>query len=114
MKIFDKKIIIIILFIFIAILAIYFFSKKNTYELYSTNELFIQSDISSTSTESQEIVVHITGEINSPGIVSLTYGSRISDAIEAAGGVTANADTSKINLAFILRRWAKNLCSKYL
>ena len=57
---------------------------------------------SSDSIEDDSIKVHITGEINNPGLIELTSGDRILDAIEKAGGVTDMADTSKVNLAYIL------------
>lgn len=103
MKNFDKKFILIFIFICITLLSIYFFSKQNTYEVYSNNDLFIETNSLKTSIEQQNIVIHIVGEVTSPGIVSIPYGSRICDAIDAAGGITTNADTSKINLAFVLR-----------
>ncbi len=43
--------------------------------------------------------VDIKGEINIPGIYSLEENSRIMDAIEMAGGLTENADTTMINLS---------------
>lgn len=52
--------------------------------------------------EKEKIKVHIAGEVLNPGIVELTEGSRIIDAIELAGGLSAKADTNKINLAFLL------------
>lgn len=52
--------------------------------------------------ELEEIVVHITGEINKPGIVTLKENSRIADAINAAGGTRKEADLNQINLAYIL------------
>ncbi|NMB09430.1 MAG: hypothetical protein GX982_01905 [Tissierellia bacterium] len=45
------------------------------------------------------ILIHITGEVKSPGIVKLQEGDRIIDAIEKAGGLTSKADQSSINLA---------------
>lgn len=48
------------------------------------------------------IVVHITGEVNKPGIVILNKNSRIADAINKAGGATKEADLNQINLAYIL------------
>lgn len=50
----------------------------------------------------QKIYVYITGEVNNPGVVVLKEGSRIVDAIEAAGGVTGNANISKVNLVYVL------------
>lgn len=48
---------------------------------------------------SEEVVVHITGEVSRPGIVTLKNGSRVIDAISEAGGLTPSADQSNINLA---------------
>lgn len=48
------------------------------------------------------IVVDISGEIESPGVYMLQDGSRIFDAVEAAGGLTKNADINYINRAEIL------------
>lgn len=55
----------------------------------------------------EEIVVHIAGAVNSPGVVRLKEGGRIEDAINLAGGLKENADISKVNLAFILEDGVK-------
>lgn len=44
-------------------------------------------------------VVHVAGRVARPGIVRLTAGSRVVDALEAAGGPLGDADLSAINLA---------------
>ena len=49
------------------------------------------------------IVIHISGEVYNPGIVTLYSGSRVWDAVQAAGGLTADADLNAINLARVLR-----------
>ncbi len=49
------------------------------------------------------IVVHITGEINKPGVIELEEGARVIDAIKVAGGTTSKADLTQINLAYALR-----------
>ncbi|MGN1327138.1 MAG: helix-hairpin-helix domain-containing protein [Clostridia bacterium] len=48
------------------------------------------------------ITVHVTGEVNYPGVVVLKVGDRVVDAIEAAGGEKEEADLNKLNLAYIL------------
>lgn len=45
------------------------------------------------------IAVYVCGEVNSPGVYFFEDGSRISDAIMAAGGPCANADLRSVNLA---------------
>lgn len=52
--------------------------------------------------EESKIYIYITGEVNAPGVVVLNEGSRIVDAINAAGGTTAKADISKVNLVYVL------------
>jgi len=46
-----------------------------------------------------KIKVDIKGEINASGVYELDEGSRVSDLINKAGGITKTADTSIINLS---------------
>lgn len=50
-----------------------------------------------------ELYVHVTGAVNRPGLVTLAVGTRVVDAIAAAGGLSAGADAAAINLARELR-----------
>lgn len=54
------------------------------------------------SGDEEKIYVYITGEVNVPGVVILNKGSRIVDAINAAGGTTVKANVSKVNLVYVL------------
>jgi competence protein ComEA len=49
--------------------------------------------------QSNEIVVHVAGAVKNPGIVRIPRGSRVDDAIKAAGGFSSKADPDLINLA---------------
>lgn len=103
MKIYDKKLPIIIIFLCIIIcISIYFFTKDKSDDFSLSNNLYITNSTEETQPEEKEIIIHIDGEIINPGIVLLPSGSRISDAITASGGITAQADLSKINLAYEL------------
>lgn len=52
----------------------------------------------------QPVTVYITGAVAQPETVaSLPAGSRVQDALDAAGGVTENADLERVNLAETLR-----------
>lgn len=46
-----------------------------------------------------QVVVHVVGDVVSPGIVTLNAGSRVIDAINAAGGFTTDAKQDTLNLA---------------
>ena len=45
------------------------------------------------------IVVDVVGAVVRPGLHELPVGSRVADAVEAAGGLTAEADRMRLNLA---------------
>lgn len=46
-----------------------------------------------------EIVVHVAGAVVRPGVYTLPAGSRMIDAVNAAGGPAAGADPNAVNLA---------------
>ena len=45
------------------------------------------------------IYVYVCGEVNNPGVYELDEGSRVIDAVSAAGGMADSADETYINLA---------------
>jgi competence protein ComEA len=49
-----------------------------------------------------KIVVHVLGAVRHPGLVRLPEKSRVQDAIDAAGGLTRQADPGELNLAKLL------------
>lgn len=53
-------------------------------------------------TPGAKIVVHVAGAVRRAGVVELPQGSRVHDAIAAAGGGTAEADLNRLNLAAVL------------
>ncbi|MFG2646947.1 helix-hairpin-helix domain-containing protein [Streptomyces sp. NPDC048436] len=48
------------------------------------------------------VVVDVSGKVRSPGILRLPAGSRVADALKAAGGVRPGADTDGLNRARLL------------
>jgi competence protein ComEA len=49
-----------------------------------------------------QVVVHVAGAVAAPGVVRLGNGSRVVDAVTAAGGLRADADPDRVNLAATL------------
>lgn len=47
----------------------------------------------------QIIMVHISGQVYSPGLIEIEEGKRVKDAVDLAGGLKKEADIDKINLA---------------
>ena len=108
-----QKRIFIIVGIFVAIGLIYFIYSGigEEKEIDLEEDILISNQVASgdntstqntTELEEDIVIVHVTGAVKNPGIVKLKEGSRIEDAIEAAGGLTENADISDVNLAYIL------------
>ncbi len=54
------------------------------------------------STAAGLVVVHVAGAIAAPGVIQLPAGSRVHQAITAAGGGTPSADLDGLNLAAVL------------
>ena len=101
-----QKIILIILAIIIIIFIGYYIIQKT--ENYNYIELETQEESDSDTNNSQaeeeitdeEIVVHITGEVENTGIIKINKDARLADVIDKAGGATVYADLSKVNLAY--------------
>lgn len=45
------------------------------------------------------VTVHVVGEVGEPGVLELPAGSRVADAVEAAGGLSESAVTDAVNMA---------------
>jgi competence protein ComEA len=48
------------------------------------------------------LLVHVVGQVRHPGVVRLSSGSRVLDAVTAAGGAMPSADLNHLNLARVL------------
>jgi len=50
-------------------------------------------------TMSETVLVHVVGKVAEPGVVELPIGSRVQDAVDAAGGASNNKALESVNLA---------------
>jgi comEA protein len=58
------------------------------------------------------LVVYVSGRVRHPGVVSLASGSRVQDALKAAGGALPRSDLTSINLAQLLADGEQILVAK--
>jgi len=68
---------------------------KNDNNLNSTQNLLLDKE----EKNEKEIVVHLSGQVNKPGVYRINNDKRLADLLKIAGGVKENADMSDINLA---------------
>lgn len=101
MKNFEKSIFLgAIMLIIIGGIVYYNYYKEND-NAEILEEVYVENTEKIEDTE-EKIIIHITGEVKNQGIIKINSNSRLIDAIEAAGGLTENADISKINLAYVV------------
>lgn len=66
-------------------------------EVVVTTVLAEKTEVS--TTQETVIFVDIKGAVKNPGVYQMKAGDRVKDAIDAAGGLTEEADSQKVNLA---------------
>jgi competence protein ComEA len=57
--------------------------------------------------EPAPLVVHVSGAVNQPGVFTLPAGSRVKDALQAAGGLAPAAQPGALNLAALVQDGSK-------
>jgi competence protein ComEA len=67
------------------------------------SEEVVAEHIAPTQMIAPALVIDVTGEVVSPGVYELPAGSRVIDAIKAAGGARPKAALSELNLARIIK-----------
>lgn len=65
----------------------------------SLNAQPVISESPSPPSPSASVIVHVAGKVRRPGVVTLAPGSRVVDALKAAGGVRPGSGTGSLNLA---------------
>ena len=91
-----------IVFVFLVLLSGCREQEETSFQeitLEEPDEKGTSGEVESKDTETKRIFVHICGEVNVPGVYELEAGSRVFEAIEAAGGMTEQASQDYINQA---------------
>ena len=73
-----------------------------TEAIYSDEDTALDPENGSKASLRGKIYVYVSGCVASPGVYIMPEGSRVYDAVNAAGGVTEEGDESRINLVNII------------
>lgn len=74
--------------------------KDQTDEVRIEEQSVMPAESSAQETQTvRTAVVYVCGEVNAEGVYTMPAGSRVADAIEAAGGAKEDADLKQLNLA---------------
>lgn len=74
-------------------------AATNDFEITSSEVPTLETSVEPAS---EVVFVHVSGEVQNPGLYQMDSGSRVADAVNAAGGFTDSADESSCNLARIV------------
>lgn len=85
---------LIVLFILVSVVSVVVVARGHSQPVIETAPIVIAPP---------KLMVDVAGAVKSPGVYELPANSRVIDAIAAAGGAAAHADTSDINLARIIK-----------
>ena len=77
-----------------------FSKKEESVEETTVVEMTVLAEKTEVSTTQETVIfVDIKGAVKNPGVYQMKVGDRVKDALDAAGGLTGEADSQKVNLA---------------
>lgn len=106
MKNFLKKYLylLIVLIVLLSLMLYFIFNKEEVKEeIEPLEEVANVTEKINVIEENKKIKIDIKGAVKNPGVYELNDNTRVIDAINVSGGLTAKADTSSINLSKVLK-----------
>ena len=79
--------------------ALWWLTRQAPAPVDTTLPMLEPAAVTTTTAPAGPVVVHVAGAVNHPGVQRLPAGSRVIDAVDAAGGLRPDADAGRVNLA---------------
>ncbi len=98
----QKRGLVIIFALTIGLGGFYFFNSRPPAQPVLLQEVLTETSQESLASNSAQLIINVAGKVSNPGVYQLPQGSRVVDAIEAAGMQLKGVDISDINLARVL------------
>lgn len=94
----EQIMITLLIVLIIAVSGVVFWSKEKP-DAVVTPPPTVKPEQNKEPVKHQNIIVYVTGEVKHPGVVSMSHGSRVIDAVNLLGGPTEMANLQGVNLA---------------
>ncbi|MDU2066291.1 MAG: SLBB domain-containing protein [Sporomusaceae bacterium] len=98
MDTYQKRLILGVVFLTLAVGAAFVFSPGSKADPGNAVTSLAENSAPKSAKMGKEAYVYITGAVNHPGVYPLTTQKRVSEALMLAGGLSPEADDSKVNL----------------
>ena len=98
----QKRGLVIIFALTIGLGGFYFFNSRPSAQPVLIQDMATDIVQESIENDAVPLIVNVAGKVNNPGVYQLPQGSRVVDAIEAAGMQLKGVDISDVNLARVL------------
>ena len=92
-------VIAVVLFLLVGVGGLLPKKEESVEEIEAVVTTVLAEKTEESSTQETVIFVDIKGAVKNPGVYQMKVGDRVKDALDAAGGLTAEADSQKVNLA---------------
>lgn len=83
----------------VAVGVLWWLTRQAPVPVESTLPLVDPDTVTTTTSPPGPVVVHVAGAVVHPGVQQLPAAARVIDAVDAAGGLTPDADAGRVNLA---------------
>lgn len=88
-----------VLLILVGVGGLFFQKEESVEEIEAVVTTVLAEKTEVSTTQETVIFVDIKGAVKNPGVYQMKVGDRVKDALDAAGGLTDEADSQKVNLA---------------
>lgn len=95
----NKLLFIVMLAVLIVAGSLYSFWQKNSISASTSSSEALTKSAPISEEKTSEIFVYISGAVHNPGVFKASQNARVFDIVAMAGGLTSDADVTKINMA---------------
>ncbi len=88
-----------VILVVVAVVAGFVLSDAATTSNFEIKQSSEVEPVGEESVGNRTVFVHVSGAVNAPGLYEVEQGSRVADAVQAAGGFAEDADADSCNLA---------------